>query len=36
MSDGRFDLLKWCFVFWVGQVVAVAGVMGLMLRMLKV
>ena len=32
LSDGRFELLKWCFLFWVGQVVAVAGVMGLMLR----
>lgn len=35
MSDGRFELLKWCFLFWMGQVVAVAGVMGLMLRMLR-
>ena len=36
ISDGRFELLKWCFLFWVGQVIAVAGVMGLMLRMLPI
>ena len=35
MSNGRFELLKWCFLFWMGQVVAVAGVMGLMLRMFR-
>jgi hypothetical protein len=29
----RFDLLKWSFVFWVGQVIAVAGIVGLMLRL---
>lgn len=33
ISDGRLELLKWCFLFWMGQVVAVAGIMGLMLRM---
>jgi predicted flavoprotein YhiN len=35
MSEGRLELLKWCFLFWVGQVIAVAGVMGLMLRMFR-
>ena len=35
MSAGRFELLKWCFVFWVGQVVAIGGVMSLMLRILR-
>jgi hypothetical protein len=29
---GRFELLKWAFVFWAGQVVAMVAVMGLMLR----
>ena len=33
ISDGRLELLKWCFLFWMGQVVAVAGIMGLMLRL---
>ena len=32
MADLRFDLLKWSFAFWIGQVIAVAGIMGLMLR----
>mgnify|MGYP003345586327 FL=1 len=28
----RADLLKWCFLFWIGQVVAVAGIMSALLR----
>ena len=32
MSDLRVDLLRWSFLFWVGQVVATATIMGLMLR----
>lgn len=35
MSDGRFELLKWCFLFWIGQVIAVVGVFGLMLRIFR-
>jgi hypothetical protein len=35
MASGRVELLKWCFLFWVGQVVAIAGIMGLMLRLLR-
>lgn len=35
MADGRFELLRWCFLFWVGQLVAVAGVLGLMLRIFR-
>jgi hypothetical protein len=35
MATGRVELLKWCFLFWVGQVVAIAGIMGLMLRLLR-
>ncbi len=35
MSDLRFDLLKWSFAFWIGQLIAVAGVMGLMLRVVS-
>ena len=30
--SSRFELIKWNFVFWIGQVVALAGVIGLMLR----
>lgn len=32
----RFELVKWSFVFWVGQVVAIAGIFGLMLRFARV
>ena len=30
--SSRFELVKWNFVFWIGQVVALAGVISLMLR----
>lgn len=32
MASSRVELFKWCFLFWIGQVVAVAGIMGMMLR----
>jgi hypothetical protein len=35
MAAGRVELLKWCFLFWVGQVVAVAGVVGVMLQITR-
>ena len=35
LASGRVELLKWCFLFWVGQVVAVAGIMGMMLRLFR-
>lgn len=35
MASGRVELFKWCFLFWIGQVVAVAGVMGMMLRVFR-
>jgi hypothetical protein len=35
MATGRVDLLKWSFVFWIGQVVAVSAVMSAMLRMVR-
>ena len=28
MAAARFDLLKWAFAFWVGQLAAVAGIVG--------
>ena len=31
MVTNRFELLKWSFVFWVGQVIAMAGLMAAML-----
>ena len=33
MATNRFELLKWSFVFWVGQFVSVVAVVGIMLRM---
>ena len=32
MATGRADLFKWSFLFWVGQVVAVASLLAFMLR----
>lgn len=32
---GRFELLRWCFMFWVGQVFAVAGALALVLRFMQ-
>jgi hypothetical protein len=32
IAASRFELLKWAFVFWVGQLVGVAGIIGLVLR----
>src|SRR5688500_8304426 len=32
MADLRFDLLKWNFVFWIGQVAVLVSVLSWMLR----
>lgn len=32
LATVRFDLLKWSFLFWVGQVAAMAGLLAYMLR----
>lgn len=32
MSNLKFDLLKWCFLFWIGQLAALTGIMSLLLR----
>ena len=32
MAETRFTMLKWAFVFWVGQLVAMTGIMTLLLR----
>src|SRR5207249_4816623 len=34
MAVNRFELLKWAFAFWVGQLVGVAGIVGLLLRLM--
>ena len=35
IASGRVDLFKWCFLFWVGQVLAMAGMMGVMVRLFR-
>ena len=32
IAGNRFELLKWSFAFWLGQLVAIAGIVGLLLR----
>jgi hypothetical protein len=32
MAELRFELLKWSFLFWIGQLAAFTGVLALMLR----
>ena len=34
MATGRVELLKWAFLFWVGQLAGVAALMSLLLRRL--
>jgi len=34
-TGGRVDLFKWCFLFWVGQVLAIGGLLGVMLRLTR-
>ena len=33
LAAGRSELLKWCFLFWIGQVVALGTLMAVMLRL---
>ena len=35
MADGRFELLRWSFLFWIGQVLALTGVFSVMIRFLR-
>jgi len=32
IAASRFELVKWNFAFWVGQLVAIVGILGVMLR----
>lgn len=31
MANLRSDLLKWCFLFWIGQLAAMTGILSLLL-----
>jgi hypothetical protein len=35
IAAARVDLFKWCFLFWIGQVLAIGSVMGVMLRLIR-
>ena len=35
MADQRFELLKWAFLFWIGQFFAVASLMAVLIRFLR-
>lgn len=35
IAAGRVELFKWCFLFWIGQVLAITGIMGVMLRLMR-
>jgi hypothetical protein len=35
IANGRSDLIKWSFLFWIGQVVAMSAVMAALLRMIR-
>jgi hypothetical protein len=32
MAETRFTMLKWAFLFWIGQVAATTGIMAVLLR----
>jgi hypothetical protein len=32
MAKDRFELLKWMFVFWIGQLAAMSAIMSVLLR----
>ena len=32
LADLRFDLLKWNFLFWIGQLAAITAILSVMLR----
>jgi hypothetical protein len=35
IAAGRVELLKWSFLFWIGQVLAVGGMLGVVLRVMR-
>ena len=32
IHDGRVEIIKWSFLFWIGQVTVIAGLLAVMLR----
>ena len=35
IAAGRVEFIKWSFIFWVGQVLAVTGILTVLLRVLR-
>ena len=35
IANNRAEIIKWCFLFWIGQVVTLSGIMALMLRLYR-
>lgn len=35
MAAGRVEFIKWSFLFWVGQVLALTGILTVMLRLTR-
>ena len=35
LAADRVELFKWSFIFWIGQVFAIAGIVGIMLRLYR-
>ena len=35
IATGRVEILKWCFLFWIGQLVTIASILGIMLRWIR-
>ena len=35
IATGRVELFKWCFLFWVGQVLAIGGMLSVVLRVMR-
>jgi hypothetical protein len=35
IATGRVEMLKWCFLFWIGQLVTIASILGIMLRLIR-
>ena len=35
IATGRVEMVKWCFLFWIGQLVTIASIAGIMLRLVR-
>ena len=35
IATGRVEMVKWCFLFWIGQLVTIASIVGIMTRLIR-